>query len=191
MIKQVADLVRELFAAFVIAGVLRRDDGLGGFLANFLEYLVDAAVEQVARVGAFGSLVLPLLDKFEEILKLYPQIHCGYIDQRELRLHAFKHRAILLPNLLPTPVPAHLPTLLPTLLIDLHRLLGLRRFDVLRATGEARAFAGVTGRPVRIDPHQQRVAVAIESQINDALNGARGRAFVPKLLPRAAPEPGL
>src|SRR5262245_38311659 len=72
MVKQVADFGRELFAAFVIAGVLRRDDRLGGFLADFLEYLVEAAVEQVARVGAFGALVLPLLDKFDEVLKLYP-----------------------------------------------------------------------------------------------------------------------
>src|SRR5262245_40214840 len=128
MVKQVADSGRELVSAFVIAGVLRRDDRLGGFLADFLEYLVEAAVEQVARVGAFGALVLPLLDKFEEVLKLYPQIHRGDVDQRDRRLNAFNYGGVLLPVLL--------PTLFPILLMGLHRLIGLRRFDVLGATEE-------------------------------------------------------
>src|SRR5262245_18932450 len=183
MVKQVADFGRELVSAFVIAGVLRRDDRLGGFLADFLEYLVEAAVEQVARVGAFGALVLPLLDKFEEVLKLYPQIHRGDVDQRDRRLNTFNYRAAL--------IPALIPAFSPAFIMDLHGLFGLGRFDVMGATEEARAFAGVTGRPVRNDPHQQSVAVAIQAQIDDSLSGARGRPLMPKLPPRTAPEPYL
>src|SRR5262249_22465814 len=146
MVKQVTDFGRELIAAFVIAGVLRRYDRLGGFLADFLEYLVEAAVEQIAYVGRFGELVLPLLDKFDEGLNGYAQIHHADDAQRDWRLNVFNYGGGLLPVLF--------PTLLPTLFMDLHRLIGFRRFDVLGATEEARAFAGVTGRPVRIDPHQ-------------------------------------
>src|SRR5262245_34632759 len=144
MVKQVADFGRELVAAFVIAGVLRRDDRLGGLLADFLEYLVEAAVEQVARVGAFGSLVPPLLDKFEEVLKLDPQIHRGDVDQRDLRLHAFKYRAVLLFRLFGLFGLSGLFWVFGPC-----RLFGLRRFDVLRAAEKARSFTGVTGRPVR------------------------------------------
>src|SRR5215475_12515429 len=115
MVKQVADFGRELFAAFVIAGVLRRDYRLGGFLADFLEYLVEAAVEQIARVGAFGALVLPLLDKFEEVLKLYPQIHRGDVDQRDRGLNAFNYGGGLLPVLFPILLPTLFPTLFPAL----------------------------------------------------------------------------
>src|SRR5262249_33929241 len=162
------DLGRELFAAFVVAGVLGRDDRFGGFLADLLENFVKAVVKEIARIGAFRSLILSLLDQFEEVLKLYPQIHCGDIDQRDRRFHAFKDR-IILP-------------------FDPRRL---RRFDIMRASEEAGAFAGMTGRAVRVDTRQQRIAVAIQADVNDALSGARGRAFMPKLSPRTAPEPGL
>src|SRR5215510_4177176 len=192
MVKQVADFGRELVAAFVIAGVLRRDDRLGGLFADFLEYLVEAAVEQVARVGAFGSLVPPLLDKFEEVLKLYPQIHRGDVDQRDLRLHSFKYRAILLFRLFRLFRLFGLFGLFGLFWVfGPCRLFGLRRFDVLRAAEKARSFAGVTGRPVRADPHQQRVSIAIQAQIDDSLSGARGRPFMPELPPRTAPKPGL
>src|SRR5262245_8618206 len=174
VVKQIADLGRELFAAFVIARVLRRDDRFGGFLADLLEYLVEAAVEEITRVGAFGALILSLLDQLEEFLKLNPQIHRRDIDQRERRFGAFKYRAVLL--------------------LDLRRLFGLRRLrslDIPRVTKEAGAFSGVARRPLRIDSHQQRVAVTIQAQIDDSLSGARGLALVPKLLTRTAPEPGL
>src|SRR5262249_7113916 len=145
-----------------------RDDRFGGFLADFLEYLVETAVEEIARIGAFRTLVLPLLNQFEEVLKLYAQIHCGDVDQRNRRFHAFQDRIILL--------------------FDPRRL---RRFDIPRAPEEAGAFAGVARRAVRVDAHQQRIAVAIQTNVNDALSGARGRAFMPKLAPRTTPEPGL
>src|SRR5262249_46885439 len=165
MVKQIADIGRELFAAFVVAGVLGRDDRFGGFLADLLENFVKAVVKEIARIGAFRSLILSLLDQFEEVLKLYPQIHCGDINQRDRRFHT-----------------------LNTLLFDPRRL---RRLDIPRAPEEAGAFAGVTRRAVRVNAHQQRIAVAVKANVNDALSGARGRAFMPKLSPRTAPEPGL
>ena len=54
---------------------------------------------------------------------------------------------------------------------------------------EARDRARVARRPRRLDPHEERVAVAVVPQLDDAQRVARRRALVPQLLPRAAPEP--
>ena len=56
---------------------------------------------------------------------------------------------------------------------------------------EARLRAGVARRAVRPDAVEQRVAVAVVADLLDRERVPRGRALVPELLARAAPEPRL
>src|SRR5215831_5089104 len=56
---------------------------------------------------------------------------------------------------------------------------------------EARPLAGVASRAGRVDKHQQHVGVAVETNLDDTLRVPTRGSFVPQLLARAAPEPGL
>src|SRR5207247_8153563 len=56
------------------------------------------------------------------------------------------------------------------------------------AVVEARALAGVTRGPGRLDERQQRVAVAVEAQRAHLLHVAARGALVPQLVARAAPQ---
>src|SRR2546423_3450476 len=53
---------------------------------------------------------------------------------------------------------------------------------------EARALAGVAGRPGGLDERQHRVVVAVDAQLADALNVPGRLALVPQLVARPAPE---
>ena len=64
-----------------------------------------------------------------------------------------------------------------------------RRLHV--AAVEAGPLARVAGRAGRVDERHERVRVAVVAQRHEALDVARGLAFVPQLLARAAPEPDL
>src|SRR4051794_40297597 len=66
------------------------------------------------------------------------------------------------------------------------RLVRRRRLGV--AVVEAGARAGVARRAGGLDEGEQRVAVAVESQGLHVLDVARGRALVPQLVARAAPQ---
>src|SRR5688572_23613628 len=59
------------------------------------------------------------------------------------------------------------------------------------AVVEARARPGVAGRARRLDQRENRVLVAVEAELLQALDVARGGALVPQLLARARPEPHL
>src|SRR5215211_4523694 len=59
------------------------------------------------------------------------------------------------------------------------------------AVVEAGALARVAGRPGGLDEHEDRVLVAVEADLLDALDVARRGALVPQLLARARPEPRL
>ena len=69
-----------------------------------------------------------------------------------------------------------------------HRQRLVRRGRLELAVVEARALAGVAGRPGRLDEREHRVAVAVQAQRADRLGVARRRALVPQLVARAAPE---
>src|SRR6266404_3611106 len=56
---------------------------------------------------------------------------------------------------------------------------------------EAGRLAGVTSRPRRLNSHDERIAVAIQQHIGDALSVAGSLALVPKLRSRTRPEPRL
>ena len=64
----------------------------------------------------------------------------------------------------------------------------VRRLRLELAAVEARALAGVARRPGGLDQREQRVAVAVVADRLDGLRVARGRALVPQLGARAAPE---
>src|ERR671927_762017 len=59
---EVVDEVGRLRGERAHVFVLRRDDGLGRFLADLLENLVQPLLEEVGRVRAFGHLPLPPFD---------------------------------------------------------------------------------------------------------------------------------
>jgi hypothetical protein len=56
---------------------------------------------------------------------------------------------------------------------------------------ETTVRAGVAGRSARFNANEQRVAVAIKRDRDNALSVARRFALVPELAARAAPEPGF
>src|SRR5690242_18330535 len=56
---------------------------------------------------------------------------------------------------------------------------------------EARLRAGMADGASRPNAEEQRVSVAVVADLLDGKRAAGGRALVPVLLPRAAPEPGL
>src|SRR5688500_16098061 len=65
-----------------------------------------------------------------------------------------------------------------------------RPLDRLQRAMEARPLSGVTGRALLVDPHEQRVAVAVEPDVADPLAMARRLALHPVLVPAARPVGG-
>src|SRR3712207_6501463 len=64
-----------------------------------------------------------------------------------------------------------------------------RTGDLQRAV-EAGALAGVAGRPLLVDEHQQRVAVAVQAHVADPLAVSGGLPLHPVLAPAARPVGG-
>src|ERR671916_2904382 len=64
-----------------------------------------------------------------------------------------------------------------------------RTGDLQRAV-EARALAGVAGRSLLVDEHQQRVAVAVQAHVADPLAVSGGLPLHPVLAPAARPVSG-
>src|SRR3712207_3482344 len=64
-----------------------------------------------------------------------------------------------------------------------------RTGDLQRAV-EAGALAGVAGRPLLVDEHQQRVAVAVQAHVADPLAVPGGLPLHPVLAPAARPVGG-
>src|SRR5215216_5127174 len=56
--EQVIDKIRNLGTQPLAILVLCRDDRLRGFLADLLEYLIEAVVEEVSGIRAFRSIAL-------------------------------------------------------------------------------------------------------------------------------------
>src|SRR5205085_9396029 len=118
---------------------LRRDDSLRRFLADLLQNLVQALLEEVRRVRPLRHLATPVGD-----------------DAVNLSEHG------------------------PDLFINLYRL-----------SSEARARARVAGGAARLHEHDERVRVAVEPHVHDALRVPGSRTLVPEFRARARPEPGL
>src|SRR5262249_25871637 len=77
-------------------------------------------------------------------------------------------------------------------LLRVDQRLGDRRpVAVAGGAEEAGAAAGVAGDALLVDAEQQRVAVAIEPQLDQALDLARGLALAPQPAARARPVAGL
>src|SRR3954454_1629969 len=69
---------------------------------------------------------------------------------------------------------------------DRQRLVRRGRLEL--AVVKARALAGVARRPAGLDEREHGIAVAVHAQGANALDVPRGRALVPELVARAAPQ---
>src|SRR5579875_3021876 len=67
------------------------------------------------------------------------------------------------------------------------RLLNFAQHAVARGTEETAARAGVAGDAALIDQQQQRVAVAVDAQLDEALHVSRAFALAPQLLAGSRP----
>ena len=61
VIEQVGDLINGLD----MVAVFRGDYGFGTFLANLFEYLVDALVQKIARIGILDRVIPSVLDRLD------------------------------------------------------------------------------------------------------------------------------
>src|SRR5690242_4354693 len=85
-----------------------------------------------------------------------------------------------------------LPSSLAIELLRVDQRVGDRRpVAIARGAEEAGAASGVAGDALLVDAEQQRIAVAIEAQLDQALDLPRGLALAPQPAARARPVAGL